>query len=71
MTVIIQSCLSSSFRDAHLSHLERVVQDLADTNTELKQQKMNYIEKLYSSNRRVTDLESRWACVHVCMHAYV
>ena len=71
MTVIIQSWLSSSFRDAHLSHLERVVQDLADTNTELKQQKMNYIEKLYSSNRRVTDLESRWACMRVCVHACV
>ena len=51
----------------------RVVQDQADTNSELKQQKINYIEKLYSSNKRVADLESRCVCVCVraCMHACV
>jgi hypothetical protein len=46
-------------RDAMISHLERVVRDQGDTIAELKQQKMNYIEKLYNVNKRVADLESR------------
>ena len=43
-----------------ISHIERIVKDQSDTISELKQQKMNYIEKLYNVNKRVTDLESRY-----------
>ena len=49
----------------------RVVQDQAEANSELKQQKINYIEKLYNSNKRVADLESRCVCVRACVHAYL
>ena len=48
-----------------------MVQDQAEANSELKQQKINYIEKLYNSNKRVADLESRCVCVHACGRVYI